>query len=113
MATANKKVAKVDDSVREINGFKIEKGVPLPEPRGRKSQFPLATMTTGDSFEYEHVDSASSGIYAAITAFTKKHPGFSFTARKMSERQDGETLMRTTRVYCLKSPEEQSSRKAG
>lgn len=56
----------------------MEKGVPIPETRGRRAIYPFAEMEVGDSFV------TPTSVHSSISKFKKTHPGWSFKHVKVS-----------------------------
>jgi hypothetical protein len=65
--------------------FKIEKGVPIPPRRGRKSKYPVASLKDGESFlvptgSFKKAQSVVSTLYAAA-----KRVGIKVSVRIMND----------------------------
>lgn len=65
--------------------FKVEKGVPIPPRRGRKSKYPVATLKDGESFlvpsgSFKKAQSVVSTLYAAA-----KRVGIKVSVRIMGD----------------------------
>lgn len=58
------------------NEFKIEKGVPIPTPVGKKKRYHFESMEIGDSVFL-------AGKTQATTSHAAKKTGFKFTVRRM------------------------------
>lgn len=50
----------------DINGFVIEKGVPLARPRKRQAKYPLNQMEAGDSFSLKSADRKSAACVRTL-----------------------------------------------
>ena len=68
-----------------IGAFKIEKNVPIPPRRGRRSKYPVANLKPGESFlvpngTFKKAQSVVSTLYAAA-----KRNGVKVSVRVMDE----------------------------
>ncbi len=60
--------------------MKIDKDIPMPDPRGRPAKYDFAKMQIGDSFEVSDKDYVR--IRGATQHYARRHPEFRFTIRK-------------------------------
>lgn len=62
--------------------YEIKKNVPIPAAAGggRPSKYPLAKMSSGDSFTVPLADASGKQVRMAVAAYSRRH-GIGFTVR--------------------------------
>jgi hypothetical protein len=69
-------------AAREVMGFKLEHGVPVPPSgAGRPTRWPFETMAIGESFSFTG-DQLASIARNAAAKYGKIHPGYRFIVRQ-------------------------------
>ncbi len=63
--------------------IKVESGVPLPDPNGRKSKYPWDSMKEGDSFFVPCADGDRVRMQNALASVSRQHRPHKFTARQV------------------------------
>jgi hypothetical protein len=75
--------------------FATDKDVPPPRPRSFRVRLPLGRMAVGDSFLVTAADNVKA-LAAAVSHYSKRHPGMTFTIRPTPE---GERVWRLPPDY--------------
>ena len=63
-----------------MSKFKIEKGIPQPRSRAKRSKYPFAEMGVGDSFAV--LDESAQVLRSAAFNAQRKFPGRKFSVRQ-------------------------------
>jgi hypothetical protein len=66
-------------------GIQIDKGVPVPEPKGPRARYPLKYMEVGDSFFVPDTAAKINPVRRAASWATKTYAPKRFTARTVTE----------------------------
>lgn len=86
--------------------FEIQKGIPIPESRGRRGRpntYPFAAMKVGDSFSVpvepgRPIAYVQKSIRAAALSFAKRHGNVGHEYVTRSLREDGNLAVRIWRT---------------
>lgn len=76
--------------------MKFDKGRPIPKPQAARSRYHFDKMDVGESF---FVEGATCEKFTAYAAFARRHPGWKFVSRTVTEKGK-----RGVRCWCVERP---------
>jgi len=63
--------------------YKIDKNIPIPKSKTKRTQYPWREMAIGDSIFVSDEEAPPSGAYTTPSYFALRNPEYKFTTRKV------------------------------